>query len=73
VPLKDPLQILLYNTLKKLRLNNAKSLIINKGLSSGEAALSVGYESIPQFSREFKRYFGLPPSRAKELGYRHFV
>ena len=59
--------------IKKVRLNQAKNLLVKDGLSASEAALKVGYESISQFSREFKRYYGLPPSRALELSYRVFV
>lgn len=54
--------------LKKVRLNKAKSLIVHQGFSASAAAYAVGYESATQFSREFKRYFGLPPSRAAEIG-----
>ncbi len=59
--------------LKKVRLNKAKQLIVHQGLAANAAAFAVGYESAPQFSREFKRYFGLPPSRAGELAYREYA
>lgn len=55
--------------LKKVRLNKAKSLIINEGVRASVAAARVGYESAPQFSREFKRYFKVPPSQARSIGY----
>ena len=32
-------------------------------------AYEVGYESPSQFSREFKRYFRVPPSEAQNLAY----
>jgi AraC-like DNA-binding protein len=32
------------------------------------AAIRVGYESASQFSLEFKRYFGMPPTQARESG-----
>ncbi len=51
--------------LKKVRLNRARSLIVNNRVRPGEAALSVGYESASQFSREFKRYFQVAPSEAR--------
>jgi len=38
--------------------------MISEGLSAGEAAFRVGYGSPSQFSREFKRQFGMTPSRA---------
>ncbi|MGH1463029.1 MAG: AraC family transcriptional regulator [Neptuniibacter sp.] len=48
--------------LKKTRLNKAKDLIVDNGLRAGVAASEVGYESVSQFSREFKRYFGKAPT-----------
>lgn len=44
--------------LKKIRLTRAKDLIVNTRLKAYLAAEEVGYESVSQFSREFKRYFG---------------
>jgi len=61
---ESPLQYL-----KKIRLTRAKSLIINNGIRAGKAANLVGYESASQFSREFKRYFNVAPSEARESGY----
>lgn len=61
---ESPLQYL-----KQMRLTRARKLITYEGQPSGLAAENVGYESPNQFSREFKRYFGLPPSRAAELPY----
>jgi AraC-like DNA-binding protein len=46
---------------KKIRLNKARSLLIERGIRVNEAATKVGYESVTQFSREFKRYFGNSP------------
>lgn len=48
--------------LKTYRLHKARMLMIHDGLNAGSAAISVGYESASQFSREFKRYFGLTPT-----------
>lgn len=59
--------------LKKVRLNKAKSLIVQDGLRANVAARQVGYESTSQFSREFKRYFKVPPSRSTEIGYATLV
>ncbi len=61
---ESPLQYL-----KHLRLNVARNLIAYQGEPAYLAARHVGYESANQFSREFKRFFGLPPSRAAELPY----
>jgi len=48
--------------LKKIRLTKAKDLIHNENKKVYMAADQVGYESISQFSREFKRYFGCNPA-----------
>ena len=53
--------------LKKLRLNKAKDLIIQQGMKAYIAAEEVGYESASQFSREFKRYFDISPSRLRTM------
>ncbi|MGL1889976.1 MAG: AraC family transcriptional regulator [Spirochaetaceae bacterium] len=47
--------------IKKIRLNKARNYIIQDGLRVNEAASKVGYESVSQFSREFKRYYGASP------------
>jgi len=52
--------------LKKLRLHRARHIIVADGSSAGEAGYRVGYNSASQFSREFKRLFGVPPSRVSE-------
>ena len=52
---------------KSVRLHQAKALMMNEGLSASTAAYQVGYASASQFSREFKRLFGLPPSEVGKL------
>lgn len=47
--------------LKSYRLHKARLLILHDGLKASSAAVKVGYESASQFSREFKRYFGVTP------------
>ncbi|HBF07742.1 MAG: AraC family transcriptional regulator [Gammaproteobacteria bacterium] len=49
--------------LKQLRLQEARQLMLNDGLDAGASGLSVGYESVSQFSREYARLFGVPPSK----------
>ena len=46
---------------KRLRLLEAKRLMVAAGLTAAEAAFRVGYESASQFSREYRRAFGAPP------------
>lgn len=47
---------------KSVRLHRARALIVDEGAGAAEAAVSVGYESPSQFSREFKRFFGATPT-----------
>ena len=51
---------------RSLRLHRARVFMLGDGLSAAEASLRVGYSSPSQFSREFKRLFGVPPSQASE-------
>jgi AraC-like DNA-binding protein len=46
---------------KRLRLIEARRLMISENRSVTSAAAAVGYESPTQFSREFARMFGAPP------------
>ncbi|MFH8135394.1 AraC family transcriptional regulator N-terminal domain-containing protein [Pantoea osteomyelitidis] len=47
--------------LKRYRLHQARLLMLHDGMKASAAAVRVGYESASQFSREFKRYFGVTP------------
>lgn len=47
--------------LKSYRLHKARLFMIHDGMKASAAAIRVGYESASQFSREFKRYFGVTP------------
>lgn len=47
--------------LKTYRLHKARMMMVHDGLKASAAAMQVGYESASQFSREFKRYFGITP------------
>jgi AraC-like DNA-binding protein len=51
---------------KQLRLIEARRLMMADGASASHAAYSVGYESVQQFTREYRRMFGLPPVRDVE-------
>ena len=48
---------------KQLRLQQARALMLAQGMAAAKAAFQVGYESPTQFSREYRRMFGLPPAR----------
>lgn len=51
---------------KRLRLMEARRLMLADGITAADAAYRVGYESSSQFSREYARYFGMPPARDVE-------
>ncbi len=38
-------------------------MMLADGAPPSNAAYPVGYESVPQFTREYRRLFGLPPVR----------
>ncbi len=48
---------------KRVRLLQARTLLLAGGKNITAAALDVGYESATQFSREYARLFGLAPAR----------
>ncbi len=52
--------------LKRIRLDQARRLIAHDGYNASTAARAVGYESASQFSREFKRLFGVTPVEEAE-------
>ena len=61
VTASSPLQYL-----KRIRLDQARMLMAHDGYNAGTAARAVGYESASQFSREFKRLFGMTPVEEAE-------
>ena len=48
---------------KQLRLYEAQRLMISEGINVSTAAYQVGYESTSQFSRDYKRLFGMSPNK----------
>ncbi len=46
---------------KRMRLQEARRLMLAEGLDAAGAGFRVGYESPSQFSREYRRLFGAPP------------
>ncbi|KPZ70028.1 HTH-type transcriptional activator RhaS [Pseudoalteromonas sp. P1-26] len=51
---------------KRLRLMEARRLMVGESMDASGAAFKVGYESPSQFSREYSRFFGLSPKRDVE-------
>lgn len=63
---KDIIQLSPLQYIKLVKLKKAHENILN-GMSALEASYSVGYNSPAQFSREYKRQFGVSPSHQKRL------
>ena len=55
--------LLVHRVRKQLRLLEARRLMFSENEQAARAALTVGYESITQFNREYKRLFGESPHR----------
>ena len=51
---------------KRLRLQEARRLMLGEHLDVASTAYQVGYDDASQFNREYKRLFGLPPMRDVE-------
>jgi AraC-like DNA-binding protein len=51
---------------KRMRLQEARRLMLGEDLDAGSASRRVGYGDASQFSREYKRLFGAPPARDAE-------
>jgi AraC-like DNA-binding protein len=51
---------------KRLRLQEARRLMLGEGLDAASAAFRVGYHDAAYFNREYKSLFGLPPMRDME-------
>ena len=48
---------------QRLRLIEARRLMLDEGVTASNAAFEVGYESVSQFTREYGRLFKAPPKR----------
>jgi len=51
---------------KRLRLTEARHILLAGNADAASAAYRVGYQSVSQFSREYSRMFGAPPMRDVE-------
>jgi AraC-like DNA-binding protein len=51
---------------KRLRLQEARRLMLGEGLDAASAGYRVGYHDASHFNREYKSLFGLPPMRDVE-------
>ena len=55
---------------KQLRLLGARRRLVSEGANASRAAFAVGYESVPQFTQEYGRMFGVLPERDTSEGRR---
>jgi AraC-like DNA-binding protein len=51
---------------KRLRLQEARRLMLGEYLDAASVGYRVGYDDASHFNREYKRLFGLPPLRDVE-------
>ncbi len=51
---------------KRLRLQEARRLMLSENHDAASAGYQVGYDDASHFNREYKRLFGLPPMRDVE-------
>ena len=51
---------------KRLRLQEARRLLLGEGLDAASAGYRVGYHNAAHFNRDYKSIFGLPPMRDVE-------
>jgi AraC-like DNA-binding protein len=56
---------------KQIRLLQARMLLVAGAPTASSVAFDVGYESASQFSREYARFFGLPPASDVHQVQRH--
>lgn len=56
---------------KRLRLTEARRLMLDENISVTASAMNVGYESVSQFIRDYKKMFSLSPKEDIELLKKH--
>jgi AraC-like DNA-binding protein len=52
---------------KRIRLHEARRMLLSRDDDASHVSLDVGYESASQFNREYRRLFGNPPGRDAAL------
>jgi AraC family transcriptional activator of pyochelin receptor len=62
-----------FGYLRRMRLLEAKRLIDQGDMNVTEVALSVGYNSLPSFSKAFTEFFGIPPMQCLKKRFRSFA
>jgi AraC family transcriptional activator of pyochelin receptor len=61
-----------FGYLRRMRLLEARRLIDQGDMNVTEVALSVGYNSLPSFSKAFADFFGIPPMQCLKKRFRSF-
>ena len=61
-----------FGYLRRMRLLEAKRLIDQGDMNVTEVALSVGYNSLPSFSKAFTEFYGIPPMQCLKKRFRSF-
>jgi transcriptional regulator GlxA family with amidase domain len=54
--------------IKHVRLSYARGLVEFSNLSMSEIACRIGYCRVQEFSRDFRKQFGMTPTEAREQG-----
>ena len=54
-----------YAYLRRMRMEKAMTLLVERGMNVTEVAMEVGYNSISYFTKAFYKQFGVYPSRAR--------
>ena len=62
-----------YQLLMRLKMNRATELLLQEDMMVKEVANDLGFADPYHFSRAFKRFIGVSPSRFVELGHRGSV
>ncbi|WP_326981418.1 AraC family transcriptional regulator [Chryseobacterium sp. MYb264] len=62
---KSQYQITMTDYISELRMLKAKKLIINKDMMIKEIAIECGYEYVQNFTRAFKKKFGVSPEKLR--------
>jgi len=65
---KKEMNMTISDYIAKIRMERAKELLKDTGLSIGEIAEKTGYKDIRHFSTMFKRLTGLTPSEFRRIG-----
>lgn len=54
-----------FGYLNELKMNHAKRLLLDGGITIGDLAFDLGYSEAHNFTKAFKRHFGYPPGELK--------